>query len=300
MGATGDWLAINRAYWDERVPIHRQGRFYDVDGFKAGRSTLTRQEVADLAPVSGKTLLHLQCHFGLDTLSWARLGATVVGLDFSRPAIEAARALGAEAGIAAEFVEGNVYDAPLLLLGRSFDVVYTGIGALMWLPDIKAWAEVVAQLLVPGGELYLLEFHPTQWMLSETDPLKIVDGYFTAESGFAVTLPGSYADRAAATRANETRQWNHGLGAVVTALVAAGPTIQSLSESPDCVLQWWPVLERRETGLFRMPAESAVASAPLYPARNETDRALKKRYISRAGGGLFKRRRTSSSCSSVW
>lgn len=147
---TEDWLAINRAYWDERVPIHIQGRFYDVDSFKAGRSTLRRQEVADLAPVSGKTLIHLQCHFGLDTLSWARLGATAVGLDFSVPAIAAARTLAAETGIAAEFIAGNVYDAPQLLRGRPFDIVYTGIGALMWLANLPRWAEAVAALLVPG------------------------------------------------------------------------------------------------------------------------------------------------------
>jgi len=267
-----DWLAINRAHWDERVPIHRQGRFYDVDGFKTGRSTLRRQEVDDLVPVVGKTLVHLQCHFGLDTLSWARLGATVAGVDFSAPAIEAARALAAETGIAAEFVEGNVYDAPALLQGRRFDVVYTGLGALMWLPDIEGWAEVVAALLAPGGELYLIEFHPTQWMLSESDPLRIVDSYFTEETRF--TLAGTYADRAAPTRANETRQRNHGLGAVVTAVIAAGLSIKSLRESPETPWQWSPVLERSDTG-YCMPGESAVASAHLHVACNQTRYALK-------------------------
>jgi len=254
-----DWFAVNRAHWDERVPLHLRGRFYDIDGFKAGRSTLKRHELCDLAPVSGKRLIHLQCHFGLDTLSWARLGAVVVGLDFSAPAIEAARSLANETGIAAEFVEGNVYDAPRLLPGRLFDVVYTGLGALMWLPDIERWADVVAALLAPGGELYLIEFHPTQWMLSESDPLRIVDSYFTEETRF--TLVGSYADRAATTRANETRQRNHGLGAVVTAVVGAGLSIKSLCETSETVWQWSTALERGATGLYRMPAK--LPSLPL-------------------------------------
>jgi len=258
---TEDWLVINRAYWDERAPIHVAGRFYDVAGFKAGRLSLKPREIADLAPVAGKSLLHLQCHFGLDTLSWARLGARVTGLDFSSAAVVAARALAAETGIAAEFVAGNVYDAPALLGGRRFDIVYTGVGALMWLPDIAAWAKIVAALLTAGGELYLFEFHPTEWMLSDTDPLTVAFDYFTPAAGLAHIERGTYADRAAATTANETRQWNHGLGAVVTALIDAGLVIRSLHETSEEVMQRWPILERGEGGLYRMP--KSLPSLPL-------------------------------------
>ena len=118
--------------------------------------------------------------------SWARLEAAVVGRDFSAPTIEAARSRAADTRIFAEFVEGNVYDAPQLVQRRLFDVVYTGLGALMWLPDIERWADVAATLPAPDGQLYLTEFHPTQWMLSESDPLHIVDSYFTEETRFAI------------------------------------------------------------------------------------------------------------------
>ena len=251
---TEDWRTLNRAHWDERVPIHRDGGFYDVEGFKAGRTTLKPAEVRDLAPVAGRRLVHLQCHFGLDTLSWARLGAEVTGLDFSAEAVAAARALAAEIGVAARFVEADLYDAPGAL-GLRYDIVYTGIGALMWLPDIARWARVVAQLLVPGGELYLNEFHPVQWMLSDDDPLRLRDDYFTPPEGFRNLEQGTYADRRAPTRRNETLQWNHPLGEVVTALIRAGLTIRELREEDSSVLQRWPVLVRGSDGRWRMPSQ---------------------------------------------
>ena len=254
-----DWRAINRAHWNERVAINLRSRLYDVDGFKAGRRPLRPEQVRDLAPVNGKTLIHLQCHFGLDTLNWARLGAEVTGLDFSAPALAAARRLAAELDIAATFVEADVYDAPLALK-TTYDIVYTGVGALMWLPDIARWAAVVAALLKPGGELYLVEFHPTEWMF-EDDPLAIRVGYFTPAEGFAYVDTGSYADREATTSANQTRQWNHPLGEVVTALIRAGLTLRELRESDESYLQRWPMLERTESGLWRMPRH--LPSLPL-------------------------------------
>ncbi len=256
-----DWRRINRAHWDERVPIHLRSALYDVASFKAGRSSVRSDQIRDLAPVTGKRLVHLQCHFGLDTLSWARLGAEVTGLDFSAPAVAAARALAAEIGVPARFIEADVYDAPAVLT-ETFDIVYTGIGALMWLPDIARWAKVVARLLRPGGELYLVEFHPTEWVLSDSDPRVIQFDYFTPAEGLAqVDPPGSYADRGAHTSANETRQWNHGLGAVVTALIRAGLTITELRESDREVLQRWPVLEPAADRTWRMPAH--LPSLPL-------------------------------------
>jgi SAM-dependent methyltransferase len=255
-----DWRAINRAHWDERVPIHLRSRLYDVESFKAGHRPLAPAQVRDLAPVAGKTLIHLQCHFGLDTLNWARLGAEVTGLDFSAPALAAARRLAGELGIAATFVEADVYDAPTALK-TTYDIVYTGVGALMWLPDIARWAAVVAALLKPGGELYLVEFHPTAWMLAEDDPFAIDVGYFTPADGFAYVDAGSYANREATTSANEARQWNHPLGEVVTALIRAGLTLRELRESDESYLQRWPMLEQTEGQLWRMPAQ--LPSLPL-------------------------------------
>lgn len=255
-----EWRVLNRAHWDERVPIHLHSRLYDVAGFKAGRSSLKPAELRDLAPVAGKHLLHLQCHIGLDTLSWARLGAVVTGLDFSAPALAAARRLAQEVGLAARFVEADLYEAPRTL-GETYDIVYTGTGALMWLPDIVRWAEVVAALLKPGGELYLVEFHPTEWMLDENNPLAIKDAYFTPPEGLRLLNAGSYADRAAATTADETRQWNHPLGEVVTALLRAGLSLRELRESDESALPRWPCLEPTESGLYRMPRH--LPSLPL-------------------------------------
>ena len=172
-----EWTETNRASWDERVPIHVSGEFYDVAGFKAGEERLRPFEIEEVGYVAGKDLLHLQCHFGVDTLGWARRGARVVGLDFSAPAIEAASALGTELGLDAEFVRSDVYDAVNALGGRRFDIVYTGLGAINWLPDIGRWAETVAALVRPGGFLYLAEFHPITNVFGDED-LTVEHGYF--------------------------------------------------------------------------------------------------------------------------
>ena len=152
-GWRGEWREANRASWDERVPIHASGEFYDVAGFRSGQERLRPFEISEVGDVTGKELVHLQCHFGIDTLSWARRGARVVGLDFSAPAIGEARRLAAELGLDADFVRSDVYDAPGSLGGRDFDVVYTGLGAINWLPDIRRWAGVAAALVRPGGFL---------------------------------------------------------------------------------------------------------------------------------------------------
>ena len=135
-----EWREANRASWDERVPIHVSGEFYDVAAFKAGEERLQPFEIAEVGDVAGKDLLHLQCHFGIDTLSWARRGARVTGLDFSGPAVEAASGLASDMGLEATFVQSDVYEAANATGGKAFDIVYTGRGALNWLPDIERWA----------------------------------------------------------------------------------------------------------------------------------------------------------------
>jgi SAM-dependent methyltransferase len=163
-----DYLAANRALWDEWTAIHEASSFYDLEGFKAGRSggsggsggsRLRPYEVAEVGEVGGKSLLHLQCHFGIDTLSWARLGARVTGADFSHRAIELARSIAAELDLDATFVRSDLYDLPSVLDGQ-FDVVYTSRGVLGWLPDLERWAAVVAHFLRPGGVFYITEIHP--------------------------------------------------------------------------------------------------------------------------------------------
>jgi SAM-dependent methyltransferase len=254
-----DWLETNRAMWDERVPIHVKGEFYDVPRFLAGRSTLRDFELAEMGDVEGCTLVHPQCHVGLDTLSWARRGARVTGLDFSPPAIEAAREIAAHAGIEAEFVQANVYDAAQALGGRRFDIVYTGLGAVIWLPDIDRWAQTMTSLLVPGGRFYLSEFHPITAMFGE-ESLELEQSYFD-RGPHIYEEPGTYADLSAPTERNRSVEWAHTLGDVVSALIASGLRVEFLHEHDYTLFPRWPFLERDEEWNYRLPP--SVPSLPL-------------------------------------
>jgi SAM-dependent methyltransferase len=247
------WLARNRAAWDERVPIHLASAFYDNPSFVAGRSSLRPFEPEELGPVPGRRLCHLQCHFGQDTLSWARLGARVAGLDFSAPAIDAARRLAVEVGLAdrAEFVVADVYDAVAAFGGRRFDVVYAGPGAVVWLPDLPRWAEVIAELLLPGGVLYLVELHPIADVLD--DDLCAVLDYFTHPGGDTGDASGTYADRDAPTVHNATQEWTHPVSSVVTALLGAGLRVELLHEHDFTVFPRWDFLERHDDFTWHLP-----------------------------------------------
>jgi 2-polyprenyl-3-methyl-5-hydroxy-6-metoxy-1,4-benzoquinol methylase len=248
-------IAANRAMWDERVPIHVASDFYRVDDFRSGLQRLAVRpfEVDELGDVDGRSLLHLQCHFGLDTLSWARLGALVTGLDFSGPAVEAARRLAGEIGVDADFVQADLYDAVSAVGGRRFDVVYTGKGALIWLPDVDGWARVCAALLAPGGIFYLSEFHPLSDMFA-WETLDLERSYFEAAPLFEDSS-GTYADLDAPTTHNASYEWQHPLGTVLTALVDAGLTIEFLHEYPFTLFPRWPFLEHRHDGSFVLPPD---------------------------------------------
>jgi SAM-dependent methyltransferase len=253
-----EWLALNRAMWDERVPIHVASAFYDVDGFLAGNSTLRAFELEEMGDVEGLSLVHTQCHFGLDTLSWARRGAKVTGLDFSEPAVNAARKLAGDAGIEAEFVVSDVYKA-VEALGRRFDIVYTGLGALNWLPDIDQWAQTMAALTAPNGRFYLAEFHPFSGVFADED-LTVRYPYFHTEP-LEWDEPGTYADLTAETANNRSQEWNHGLGAVVSALIAAGLRIEFLHEHDYTLFPRWPFLQREPGEIYRLP--ESTPSLPL-------------------------------------
>lgn len=224
-----DWLALNRANWDARVPIHASSRFYDVPGFVAGRSCLREFELAEVGDVDGRTLLHLQCHIGTETLSWARLGATVTGLDFSAPALDTARAVAEQIGATdARFVESDVYEAATALEGQTFDIVYTGLGALCWLPDLERWARTAASLVKPGGFLYLAEFHPFCDILAD-DGKTIEFDYFSTEPR-VWEEDATYTDGASLSEHAVSVDWQHGIGDVVSALLAADLRIELLHE----------------------------------------------------------------------
>ena len=247
-----EWREANRANWDERVPIHVGGDFYGVEAFKAGEEHLRPFEIEEMGDVSGRDLLHLQCHFGKDTLGWARRGARVTGLDFSAPALEAARGLAAEMGLDAEFVRSDVYEANEALDSRTFDVVYTGIGALIWLPDVRRWAEVVAGLVRPGGFLYLSELHPFTDIFGDDD-LAVEHDYFHREEPDVWDEPGTYADFDAETVNNRTYEWQHTLGDVVSALIDAGFVLEFLHEHDYTLFRRWPFLERSGFDTYRLP-----------------------------------------------
>jgi len=248
-------LDLNRRSWDERVPVHLASPLYDLESFVAGRSTLHPFELDELGPVAGCSLLHLQCHIGTDTLSWARHGARVTGVDFSPASIEAARELSERCALPATFIESDVFEAADLL-SENFDVVYTGLGALNWLNDIDAWAKVVARLVAPGGRFYLLEFHPLLFTLSDDDiAFDPAYGYFHDPAGVSVDDAADYADPSARLVATRTVEWAHPLGDVVTALIDAGLEIRSLREHDVIAFAPWDFLEpvEGEAALWRVP-----------------------------------------------
>ena len=247
---TTGWVEANERWWDERAAHHAQSSFYDLEGFRSGRNDLRPFEVAELGiDPTDIDLVHLQCHIGTDTLSWARLGARVVGVDFSAPAIDVARRLADDCAIDAEFVVADVFDAAAALGGRSFDVVYTGIGALSWLPQLERWGAVVASLLRPGGVVYIVEIHPFLWTF-DAESGRSFDYFDVISSDDAV---GSYTDRSLATVNNVVVERNPGFAPVLNALVGAGLTIELVGEHAVGVEQYRPELVQGPDRLWRMP-----------------------------------------------
>ncbi len=254
MGDAG-YLDANRRRWDELVPIHLRSRHYDVDGFRAGKTSLCRVELDELGPeVTGRTLLHLQCHFGLDTLSWARMGAEVTGVDFSPAAIEAAASLAAETHLDARFLATDIYSLPQKL-AEQFDIVFTSYGALCWLPDVARWAALASHFLKPGGIFYMVEFHPFPAVFDGSlgmNSLTIRYPYFTPEEPIRTEEDGSYAEPKARLANRVTYSWSHGIGEVVSALIAAGLRIDFLHEFPFTVEPFYELLEEVAPREFRL------------------------------------------------
>jgi SAM-dependent methyltransferase len=239
-------LELNREHWNRAAEIHTTGNTYGIDDFKSGQCRLHRVEVEEVGDVRGKSLLHLQCHFGIDTLSWARRGATVTGVDFSPTAIRAARRLSAESGVPGEFILSDIDHVRDSLPGPvSFDVVFTSYGVICWLPDLTHWAEAVAHYLKPGGFFYIVEAHPTARMFpTEVDlplsngELRPFLGYFHNPSGSRWPGGPDYADPNI-TNPLAQHDWQHSLADVINALISNGLTIEFLHEFPYCA---WPVI----------------------------------------------------------
>jgi SAM-dependent methyltransferase len=227
---------INRAMWDERVPAHAASPEYGLARFASDPehlSDVVRFDRARLGDISGLRGVHLQCHLGTDTVSLSRLGARMSGLDFSAPAIATARDLAASAGAEIDFHVADVHSAVDVLGGQAYDLVFTGIGALCWLPDVDRWARVVAGLLRPGGRLFLREAHPMMYALADPRPdgLVVVEyPYFTPSEPQVWDEEGTYVTSGVEFTHTVSHEWNHGLGEIVTALLAVGLEITGLEE----------------------------------------------------------------------
>jgi 2-polyprenyl-3-methyl-5-hydroxy-6-metoxy-1,4-benzoquinol methylase len=249
-----DWLRLNRAWWDERASAHAVSGYYDVPEFLAGRDSLRAFEPGEVGDVRGKRLLHLMCHIGLDTLSWARRGAVVTGLDFSRAALDTAVSLAGRAGIdSARFVAAEISEASQALAGETFDVVYTGTGVMQWIPDVGSWARTAAALVAPGGFFYIADYHPfpDSFDIVGGEVRRLRHGYLD-HGPWAVRAGSNYA-APAETTANTWIKWNHHIGSIVNAVAAAGLRIEFLHEY-DFTDAPWDGLERGEDGLWRIPA----------------------------------------------
>ncbi|MFE6858303.1 class I SAM-dependent methyltransferase [Nocardia sp. NPDC057668] len=246
-----DYRILNKANWDERAPAHAASPDYDLHRFLDEPdfiSPVVRFDQPLLGDVRGLHAVHLQCHIGTDTLSLARLGATVTGLDFSAASLTQARQLAERTGTPIEFVESDVYDAETALGAERFDLVYTGVGALCWLPSVRRWAETVAGLLRPGGRLFIREGHPMLWATDEKHTDKLVLGYpyFELPEPMVFADEGTYVDTDAEFEATTTHEWNHGLGEIVTAVLDVGLTLTGLTEHAS--VPWNALPEQMEQG----------------------------------------------------
>lgn len=227
-GTYDHFFEANKALWDARTGPHVQSDFYRLEDFRQGWNPLNSVELEEVGDVSGKSLLHLQCHFGMDTLAWQRLGAHCTGVDFSGEAIGKAQQLAAELGLPARFICCNVYDLPQHDQ-HTYDIVFTSYGTIGWLPDLDRWAAVIARALKPGGHFYIADFHPVVWMF-DNDFRQIVYTYHQS-AVIEETEEGTYADREATIK-RKSYGWNHSLGETVNALTRHGLQIMHLNEFP--------------------------------------------------------------------
>lgn len=248
-----EYQNANQKLWNEWTREHESSGFYDLAGFKAGGERLHSIELEEVGDVSGKSLLHLQCHFGLDTLAWARHGAIATGVDLSNESIALAAALSRDLDIPATFICSDVLDLDQHLQGQ-FDIVFTSYGILHWLRDLDRWAQVIVHFLKPGGFFYIVEDHPFMRIFS-SDPdlvIKPDNPYFFSKEPYRAETQGSYATGFV----GETRtyyMWDHSLGEVLNSLIGAGLSLEFLHEFPFHLRAKFPSMLRGEDGYWRLP-----------------------------------------------
>lgn len=253
-------IETNRHLWNEWTDLHFGSEFYGVADFREGGLSLPQCDRNAVGVVEGLDLLHLQCHFGMDTLSWARLGARVTGLDFSERSVAKARELAGECGLSARFVCADVYRTPEEIAER-FDLVVATAGVIPWLPDVRAWAKIVAKMLRPGGVFYLREFHPVPQVLDETSPDPDAPAfrysYFPTGKGICSGSTGSYAVPHSSVE-TVSYEWPHTVAEVLQALIEAGLRLETIREFPFTTYRALPWLEKGADGHWRWPGEQAV------------------------------------------
>ncbi|MFF8957504.1 class I SAM-dependent methyltransferase [Streptomyces sp. NPDC014894] len=255
-------MRTNEANWDARTPIHLASRFYGLDEDPDPARWFAPFEWADMGELPGRDVLHLQCHLGTETLAFAQRGARATGLDLSGAAVTAARDIAAGAGLDVDYVHANVYDAAEALGDRRFDLIYTGKGALCYLPDLPRWAETVAGLLRPGGRLYIVEFHPLLNSFGptpapgDTSELLLRHDYLGGRGAVLRDATHTYTDGPPVEGETDCYEWMHGLDEVVNALIGAGLGIERLREYDELPWPRWPEMERTASGWWRLPDAS--------------------------------------------
>lgn len=243
-----NYQEINRNTWNKKTKVHLESAFYDQAGFLKGKSSLNSIELKLLGDVRNKRILHLQCHFGQDTISLARMGAQVTGVDLADEAIDAAKKLACDCGVKATFVACDLYDAPKHI-EEKFDIVFTSYGTIGWLPDLNRWAGIVQHFLKPSGQFIFAEFHPVVWMFD--DDFKTVGYNYFNDGPIVETCTGTYADRDS-DLISETVNWNHGIGEVLSALFAHGLYIEEFEEFDYSPYSCFKHTEEYEPGKFRI------------------------------------------------
>ena len=247
-----EYFQANRESWDQLTLLHEDAPFYDLEGFRQGKDRLRSIELDELGDVAGQSMLHLQCHFGLDTLAWARRGAIVTGVDISEKAIALARSLSDELHIPAAFFCTNIYQLTDVLSGH-FDIVFTSYGVLHWLPDLQRWAAIIAHYLKPGGIFYIVEDHPAFRIFrsNERDRFRAERPYFFSPEPEKFVSKKSYAGVDGETQT--TYIWNHNMGEILNSLIGAGLRIEFLHEFPYAARAKFPHMVQGDDGWWRLP-----------------------------------------------
>lgn len=257
---TEEYLDINKSGWNEVVPIHKKSELYDLENFKKGKNKLHKLEREELGDVKGKSILHLQCHFGMDSLSLEMLGAEVTGADYSEEGIKAATELRDEMNMKAEFILSDIYSLPEKL-NKKFDIVYTSYGVLIWLPDLDKWANVISRFLKDDGFFYIAEVHPTSMIFDNSENskekkiLEVAYPYFCKPEPLKFVTEGTYADKNAKTENNVSYEWSHSLSDIFMSLLNAGLKIEFFHEHDFTVWEQFPWMKKDKEGYFRFEQE---------------------------------------------